>query len=207
MKLTASYSICYARKKGEIKILTKSSSPHDKPIEKRSYTHARGTKNLALCVCLFLERECKDKWKKEKEKEHEKEYRGERGDIGNVGSHTQWKTKKDSHHFLLFLILLLVYLPLLPPLLGPYMTISLSLSLPPYQWARDTAFFHFLAFEEQWQFWLKISQSTPLFFGFSWFCRRWEMQVKHAYMSCDILSQDIDAHWKKLHEPWKQKKS
>lgn len=136
MKLTASYSICYARKKGEIKILTKSSSPHDKPIEKCSYTHARGTKNLALCVCLFLERECKDKWKKEKEKEHEKEYRGERGDIGNVGSHTQWKSKKDSHHSLLFLILLLVYLPLFLPLLGPYMAISLSLS----PWTRDRAF-------------------------------------------------------------------
>jgi len=39
-------------------------------------------------VCFWSEN-VKINERKEKEKEHEKEYRGERGDIGNVGSHTQ----------------------------------------------------------------------------------------------------------------------
>jgi hypothetical protein len=205
MKLTASYSICYARKKGEIKILTKSSSPHDKPIEKRSYTHARGTKNLALCVCLFLERECKDKWKKKKKSmKRSTEGRGVTLAMWDL-IHSERRRKIPTISYFsrfCYLFIRLFYLLYWVPI---WLYLCLSLSPPINE--RETAFFHFLAFEEQWQFWLKISQSTPLFFGFSWFCRRWEMQVKHAYMSCDILSQDIDAHWKKLHEPWKQKKS
>ena len=197
MKLTASYSICNARKKGEIKILTKSSSPHDKPIEKRSYTHARGTKNLALRVCLFLERECKDKWKKRKRKRAWKGVPRGEGWLWQCGISYTVKDEERFPPFPTFLDFVTCLFTSFSSFIGSlYGYISVSLSMNERQ--------SFLAFKNSGSFGWK-SYNLPLC-CFSWFRRRWKMQIKHTYMSFVILSQYIDAHCKKLHQLAKKQK-
>jgi hypothetical protein len=162
MKLTASYSICYARKKGEIKILTKSSSPHDKPIEKRSYTHARGTKNLALCVCLFLERECKDKWKKKKKSmKRSTEGRGVTLAMWDL-IHSERRRKIPTISYFsrfCYLFIRLFYLLYWVPI---WLYLCLSLS-PPINERETELFFTFLLLKNSGSFGWKY-HNLPLFF-------------------------------------------